>query len=110
MADVSRDQRSYYDRLVQALVMKLCMVLPSFLCVCALEAVGRHWRLTVFFYLQVMVIGMIFLSSTSDLAHAEHCRQKVDERCLYQIRKKMWSHGAACALSECRRWMWESSL
>jgi len=66
MADVSRDQRSYYGRLVQALVMKLCMVLPDFLYVCVMEEVGRRWRLTCVFFLQVMVSGMIFLSSKSD--------------------------------------------
>jgi len=66
MADVSRDQRSYYDRLVQALVMKLCMVLPDSQYVCAMEEVERRWRLTFFFFLQVMESGMIFLSSTSD--------------------------------------------
>ena len=42
MADVSRDQRSYYDRLVQALVMKLYMVLPDSQYACAMEEVGRR--------------------------------------------------------------------
>jgi len=66
MADVWRDQRSYCGRLVQALVMKLCMVPPDSQYVCVMEEAGRRWRLTFFFFLQVMVIGMIFLSSTSD--------------------------------------------
>ena len=68
MVDVSRDQRSYYDRLVQALVMKLCMVLPDSQYVCAMEEVERRCLLMIAFFFLVpeMVIEMIFLSSTSD--------------------------------------------